>query len=64
LPDGPAVHAEWRRLVVAQSVSGVQVHDARLVALMHVHGLTNLLTINVGDFGRYSGISALHPQHI
>ena len=64
LPDGPAVHAEWRRLVVAHAVSGVQVHDARLVALMGVHGVANLLTLNKGDFDRYPGIRALHPGDI
>ena len=64
LPDGPAVHAEWRHLVVAQAVSGVQVHDARLVAFMHVHGLQDLVTFDVDDFARYPGISAVHPQHI
>lgn len=64
LPDGPAVHAEWRRLVVAHAVSGVQVNDARLVALMRVHGLASLLTFNKGDFDRYPGIHALHPGDI
>jgi hypothetical protein len=28
LPDGLAVHAEWRRLLVTDGVSAVQVHDA------------------------------------
>jgi predicted nucleic acid-binding protein len=37
LTDGLAVHQEWRRLLVDYRVSGVQVHDARLVASMHVH---------------------------
>ena len=64
LPDGPAVHAQWRHLVVAHAVSGVQVHDARLVALMRVHGLRSLLTFDVADFARYPGISAVHPQDI
>jgi predicted nucleic acid-binding protein len=40
LPDDPRIHAEWRRLVVAHSVIGVQVHDARLVAAMRVHGIS------------------------
>lgn len=31
-PDTPALYPEWRRLVVTFGVSGVQVHDARLVA--------------------------------
>ncbi|MGB0064100.1 MAG: hypothetical protein WBP85_06595 [Terracidiphilus sp.] len=35
--DSEATHQEWRRIVVAASVSGIQVHDARLVAAMHVH---------------------------
>ena len=64
LPDGPTVHAEWRRLVVAHAVSGVQVHDARLVAWMRVHGLTVLLTFDTADFRRYPGISALRPQDV
>src|SRR5439155_16133040 len=29
LADNEQVHREWRRLVVAHAVSGVQVHDAR-----------------------------------
>ena len=62
LPDRPEIHAEWRSLVLAYAVSGVQVHDARLVAAMRVHGLERLLTFNVGDFNRYPGITAVHPQ--
>jgi len=38
---------EWRRLVVTCSVSGVQVHDARLVAAMHAYGLQSLLTLTL-----------------
>ena len=37
LPDSAAVYQEWRRLVFTHSVSGVQVHDARLAAAMKVH---------------------------
>ena len=32
LPDGLAVHQEWRKLLVVSNVSGVHVHDARLSA--------------------------------
>jgi predicted nucleic acid-binding protein len=64
LPDSAAVHAEWRRLLVAYGVAGVQVHDARLVAAMNVHGVTHLLTLNVPDFARYTGITAVHPQDV
>ncbi len=39
----------------------IQVHDARLVAVMNVFGLTHLLTFNVTDFKRYPAIEATHP---
>jgi predicted nucleic acid-binding protein len=64
LPDNERVHAEWRRLVVQYSVVGAQVHDARLAASMLVHGVSNVLTLNDRDFGRYSGISVVHPRAI
>jgi predicted nucleic acid-binding protein len=53
-----------RWLLVAHVVSGVQGHDARLVATMHVYGVPHLLTFNGDDFRRYAGITAVHPQDI
>lgn len=66
LPDLPAVYAEWRELVVNYGVSGVQVHDARLVATMLVHGVTHILTFNTLDFARYrsKGIVAVDPATV
>jgi predicted nucleic acid-binding protein len=66
LPDTQQVYAEWRQLVVAHAVSGVQVHDARLAAGMKAHGIPYLLTLNKRDFLRYvpSGISALTPDEV
>jgi predicted nucleic acid-binding protein len=64
LEDSMAVHREWRRLLVAHSVSGIQVHDARLVAAMHVHQVSHLLTFNTKDFVRYTGITVVHPRSI
>jgi predicted nucleic acid-binding protein len=64
LPDGPAVHEEWRRLLVTHNVLGVQVHDARLVAAMRVHGVKRILTFNAKDFARYSDIEAVHPRAV
>ncbi len=57
-----AVYDEWRRLVVAHSVSGIQVHDARLVAAMRVHRIKHILTLNTQDFGRYPDITFVHPS--
>jgi predicted nucleic acid-binding protein len=63
-PDGEATYREWREIVVAQGVSGIQVHDARLVAAMHVHQIEHLLTLNVGDFRRYARVTAVSPQEL
>jgi predicted nucleic acid-binding protein len=64
LPDTLAVHEEWRKILVAHSVSGTQVHDARLVAAMRVHGAKHILTFNQRDFARYGDIVTLHPKTI
>ena len=62
--DTPAVYPEWRRLVIEFGVSGVQVHDARLVALMSVHQITHILTLNAGDFARYRATTVVAPDQI
>ena len=66
LPDTPTFYPEWRRLVMAFNVVGVQVHDARLVAAMHVHAVTHILTFNTADFTRYAvrGIIAIDPANV
>ena len=64
LPDDPAVHLVWRRLLVAHAISGVQVHDARIAAAMQVHGVTRILTFNTRDFARFTDIEAVHPADI
>jgi predicted nucleic acid-binding protein len=45
-------------------VSGVQVHDARLVAAMRVHGVRRILTFNTKDFARFDDIEAVHPADL
>jgi hypothetical protein len=37
---------------------------ACLVAAMIVHGLSRLLTFNVGDFQRYQMLTVLEPQQV
>ena len=64
LPDSLTVHQEWRRLLVDYSVSGVQVHDARLVGAMRVHGVERILTFNTKDFARFDKIEAVHPRDL
>lgn len=64
LPDNAVVYARWRKIIVQYGVSGVQVHDARLAAAMYVHGVTHILTLNVADFSRFIGLTALHPENV
>ena len=64
LPDNAAVYREWRRIVLELGVLGVQVHDARLAAAIYVHRVSHILTLNVTDFGRFSGLTAVHPASI
>jgi|SRR5690348_7208284 len=64
LADNEAVYREWRRIVLSNSVSGVQVHDARLAAAMYVHGVSHILTLNIADFSRFPGLTPLHPNNV
>ena len=64
LHDNVLVHQEWRKLLVSHNVSGAQVHDARLVAAMLVHGIKYILTFNDRDFTRYADIEAVHPRSV
>ena len=61
LPDTPAIYPAWESLVIQYQVSGKPAHDARLVAAMHVHGLTTILTFDKTGFSRYPGIEVVHP---
>jgi predicted nucleic acid-binding protein len=55
LGETPAIYPAWKTIVVALGVIGKQVHDARLVAVCHVHAVTHLLTFNVSHFVRMAG---------
>lgn len=64
LAEHPNQYVVWRQLIVTHSVLGKQVHDARLVAMMHAHGITHILTLNGADFTRYPGVTALDPAAV
>ena len=64
LPDGETVSRAWRRVVVAHAVSGVQVYDARLVAVMQGHNVTPLLTLHDRDVARDAGSTVVHPSQV
>jgi predicted nucleic acid-binding protein len=62
--DKTTTYSEWRRLVMQYRVSGVAVHDARIVAQMIAWGVRDILTLNPDDFRRYAEISVHSPGEI
>ena len=63
LPETPQLFPEWHRLVVQYRVMGKQAHDARLVAIMNINGLTHLLTFNVNNFRAYD-VTVVSPDDV
>src|SRR5262249_42724530 len=59
LVETPDIYPAWKALVGALGVVGKRVHDARLVAVCHVHAVTHVLTFNVADF---AGLAGLGPS--
>ena len=68
LDETPDIYPIWKSIVNALAIIGKQVHDARLVAVCHVHNVTHVLTFNVTHFHRMasfgSGIIVVEPSNI
>jgi predicted nucleic acid-binding protein len=68
LADTPDVYPTWKALAGALEVIGKQVHDARLVAICHVHQIPRLLTFNTGHFSRMAafgpGLVVVDPADV
>jgi predicted nucleic acid-binding protein len=62
--DERGVFGYWRNLVASNDVKGKSAHDARLVAAMQRHGLTDLLSFNKPDFVRFGAINVLTPADV
>ena len=57
LVETPSIYPAWKALVGALGIIGKQVHDARHVAVCHVHAVTHVLTFNVSHFARMAGFA-------
>jgi predicted nucleic acid-binding protein len=64
LRDERGILETWQSLVVTHAVRGKNTHDARLVAAMQRHGVTQLLTFDASDFARYPTITVLDPRAV
>ena len=45
-------------------VSGIHVHDARIVAAMTVYQVNRILTFDLDDFERYGHITVVNPEAV
>jgi predicted nucleic acid-binding protein len=68
LVETPDVYPAWKAIADGLGIIGKQVHDARLVAVCHVHSVTHLLTFNVAHFVRFAsfgpGIVVVDPAKV
>jgi predicted nucleic acid-binding protein len=68
IPETPDIFPAWKAIVQSLGIIGKQVHDARLVAVCHVHRITHLLTFNVRHFSRMAsfgpGITVVDPASV
>ena len=68
LNETPDIYFAWRAIVDGLGVIGKTVHDARLVAVCHVHGVSHILTFNVSQFTTLAkfgpGVVVLDPRTV
>jgi predicted nucleic acid-binding protein len=68
LEETPDIYPAWKAVVDALGIVGKQVHDARLVAICHVNGVTHVLTFNISHFTRMAGfgpgVSVVDPASV
>lgn len=57
LAETPGFYPAWQKVVDGLKIVGKQVHDARLVAVCHVYGISHLLSFNVAHFARMAKIA-------
>ncbi len=62
LPDAPNLLDEWETVVFFYACHGRVSYDARIVAAMNTHGVTEILTFNAPDFRRFPGLTILDPN--
>src|SRR5262249_8150091 len=68
LEEDRTLFAIWQRIVQTIGVIGKQVHDARLVAVCHLCGVSHILTFNIRDFTRFAalppGLTVVDPATV
>lgn len=55
---------QWLALVTTAEIAGKRAHDARIAAVMLSTGVSELVTLNTGDFQSLPGIVVRHPSTV
>jgi predicted nucleic acid-binding protein len=61
LSEGPELLDRWLEIVTVYHLRGKRAHDARLAAIALLYDISQVLTLNTGDFNGIDGITAIHP---
>lgn len=64
LDDTPELLRLWERRVTTAQAKGKTSHDARIVAAMDQHSITDLVTYNKSHFAKFAGISLRTPNEV
>ena len=64
LEETSEIYPVWQGLAVRYGIVGRQVYDTRLVAVMEIHGIANILTMNGAHFRRFREIAVFAPDEI
>jgi len=66
--ETPPLFPILKGLATQASVTGKQIHDARLVAICHLHSIPSILTFNGRHFARYAalgpGLNIVEPAAV
>lgn len=54
ISESPTIYPAWKSLVQAASITGKQVHDARIAAICEVNKIEQLATYNSRHFTRFA----------
>jgi hypothetical protein len=55
---------QWLALVTTAEIAGKREHDARIAAVMLSSGVSELVTLNTGDFQKLPSLVVRHPPTV
>lgn len=61
MKETDASYLAWKNIISSCQITGVSVHDARLVALMQTAAISEIVTLNPSDFLRFDGLTITTP---